>query len=544
MQANFSLDYDFVTLEQPKRLYLLARFQAGPSTTDQARRPLNLSLVIDRSGSMAGNKLDYTRHASQFLIQHLGAQDIFSLVLYNDDIKTLVQPDTITNKDAIIQQLNRVQADGTTNLSGGWLEGCLHVKKRLADQYINRVILMSDGLANRGVVETPALVSMARQKREEGISTTAMGLGSDFNEDLMMEMAKAGGGAFYFIESPEVAPQIFQEELAGLLKIVGQNLSITFIPGSQVADVRQLNAYPEQREGRNLSFRLGDIFGNEVKTLVLELNVPALASLGEAQIATLRFEYDDVSATGTSHHRNEYPVLVNVSASDVSTPPNTEVTRSVLLLKAAQARDEAVSAADRGDFVRASSILRETVSRIVGSGIADASLSEESAALSQQASQFDIGADAYDSYSRKMMSSQSHYTRADRHADAMNLRARESMRTERRKSQNQSGSVPPDQIMHGVTPTHLRWNNQEFAITAMITRIGRDSHNEIVVDAAGISRFHSQISRVGDKLYIEDLGSTNGTIIAGKPIYQPYELSAGDVVRLSDEELVFLRRND
>jgi Ca-activated chloride channel family protein len=545
MQANFSLDYDFVTLEQPKKLYLLARFEAGQSTTDQARRPINLSLVIDRSGSMAGNKLDYTRHASTFLIQHLGAQDIFSLVLYNDDINTMVQPDHVTNKDAIIQQLSRIQANGTTNLSGGWLEGCQHVNKRLSDQYINRVILMSDGLANRGVTDTPALVSMSRQKREEGITTTTMGLGKDFNEDLMMEMAKAGGGAFYFIESPEVAPQIFQEELSGLLKIVGQNLTISFLPGAHVADVQQLNAYPEQRDGRNRLFRLGDIFGNEVKTLVLELQVPALASLGEMQVATLRFEYDDVSADGTSHHVREFPIMINVSPDGASAgSPNAEVTRSVLLLKAAQARDEAVNAADRGNFKHASEILRNAIDNIERSGIVDDNLRDESVALREQASRFDIGPDAYDVYERKMMSTQSHYTRMDRHAAAIGLRNREQERTTKSPAQNKFSSSHSVPLMPGITPTHVRWNQQEFKIRGEIMRIGRDAHNEIAIDLSGISRFHSQIRRIGDKLVIEDLGSTNGTFVSGNPITQPHELSVGDVVQIGDAELVFLHRND
>jgi Ca-activated chloride channel family protein len=94
------------------------------------------------------------------------------------------------------------------------------------------------------------LVVLAQQKRAEGVPTTTMGLGTDCNEDLLMAMAEAGGGAFYFIESPEVTPTIFQEELQGLLSVVGQNLVIGVDPTDYVTTVNQLNSYPMHTNGR------------------------------------------------------------------------------------------------------------------------------------------------------------------------------------------------------------------------------------------------------------------------------------------------------
>jgi Ca-activated chloride channel family protein len=197
MRANFSLDYDVLSVQQPTKLYLLARFESGKPITK--RRLLNIGLVIDRSGSMAGSRIDYTRQAAQFLVQHLGADDMLSVVLYNDKIETLLSPQTLRNKDQVIQRLEHIKVRGTTNLSGGWLEGCANVAKNKSDDYLNRVILMSDGHANRGVTDQAQLVQMARQKYDnEGISSTMMGLGNDFNEDLLMTMANAGGWRFLF----------------------------------------------------------------------------------------------------------------------------------------------------------------------------------------------------------------------------------------------------------------------------------------------------------------------------------------------------------
>jgi len=553
MRADFSLDYDVLTVERPQKLYLMARFEAGDGPDDALRRPLNLSLVIDRSGSMAGDKIDYTRQAAQFLVQHLGANDMFSIVLYNDKVETLLAPEHVSNKDSVAQLLDRIRVRGTTNLSGGWLEGCNHVAAHLSESSLNRVILMSDGLANRGVTDNNMLITMAKQKYGEGVATTAMGLGKDFNEDLMMEMANAGGGAFYFIESPEVTPEIFKEELTGLLSVVGQNLTITVTTGEEVSAIRQLNAYPVDVTGRETGFRLGDIFAHEVKTLVLELSIPALDTIGEAKIASLRFDYDEITGSTTTHHTQEFPVNVNVRANPERSLPNEEVAQSVLLLQAANARRDAVKAADKGDYKHASQVLRDVAQSIDESQVLNDQLREEKDALLEQATKMDKGAEAYNEYSRKTMSTQALYTMTSRHDDTVMLRLREHQRKaknsdkketmEHEATQGTTGAtvVPREK---GVPPKFLKHKDKFYALDKEIIRIGRSSHNEIVIDEKGVSRFHGQIRLVDGKVIFEDLGSTNGSTVDGKSVEEPYELSVGDVVFMCDEKLVFHKDND
>jgi len=556
MRADFALDYDVLTVERPQQLYLMARFEAGTGPREAKRRPLNLSLVIDRSGSMAGDKIDYTRQAAQFLVQNLSNRDILSVVLYNDKIETLLPPEPVINKDRVLHQLDKMRVRGTTNLSGGWLQGCQHVAENLGMSTLNRVILMSDGLANRGVTDPNQLVQLARQKQDEGVSTTTMGLGNDFNEDLMIEMAHAGGGAFYFIESPEVAPQIFQEELSGLLNVVGQNLMISLNPTAQVSSVRQLNAYPMVQDGKSTRFRLGDIYGNEVKTLMLELNIPALRSLGEAQIATLRFEYDDVAGDYTEHQVRELPVRLNVQDDSAMRPlPNPDVTQSVLLLKAANARKNAVKAADKGEFNTASKILQAAADAIAEANLDSSQLMEERNALLRQAEQIEQGQSGYNAYDRKTMSTQAIYTMNSRHHETMQLRVREKERNESGKEKvGDTGEYafedmpttkddPEPQLASepGIPPTHMRWNEEVYSLDGELYRLGRASHNEIKITARGVSRFHAQIRREGEQLFIEDLESTNGTTVDGKLLKEPYPLSVGDVVYLCDEKLVFFR---
>ena len=541
MRADVILDYNVLVYNRPQKLNLMARFSSGPATEDRNRRPLNLSLVIDRSGSMAGDKIDYTRQAAQFLVQNLSAQDILSVVLYNDTVETLLQPEVVRRKDVINQRISGIKARGTTNLSGGWLEGCNLVTQNIDPVFVNRVILMSDGLANRGVTDSDQIISMVRKKLGEGISTTTMGLGNDFNEDLMMDMASAGGGAFYFIESPEVTPLIFQEELQGLLNVVGQNLMVTIKPSPYVSIMNQLHAYPMHTDGQSMTFRLGDVFGEEVKALLLELSVDAIPTPGELELATLRYEYDELLNEGVRHHIAEFPVTIRVQADeDVPKLPHPDVEQSVLLLRAANARKRAVRSADRGEFDTASQVLRDAALMIQQSVATNEKLDEERQALLKQADEIALGQSTYNEYNRKTMSTQAFYTMTSRHDDTVMLRVREMQRQTGSPvlpgGQKESLKIEPRE---GVTPTHVNWNDKTFHLEGDLIRIGRSRHNEITISASGVSRFHCQVRREGDQYLLEDLGSTNGTVVGGVLLDAPHILNVGDVAYICDEKLVF-----
>lgn len=531
MQADFYLDYDVLSVGQAHKVYLMARLMSGPVPASPQRLPLNLGLVIDRSGSMAGDKIAYTRQAAQFLVQNLGPKDTLSVILYNHEVEVLLPPQQLVYKDPVVQRLSEIKTGGTTNLSGGWLEGCNLVSQNLDEGQLNRVIIMSDGLANRGITDQSRLVALAQQKREQGVSTTTMGLGADFNEDLLIAMADAGGGAFYFIESPEVAPLIFQEELRGLLSMVGQNLAVQLEFGDHVDEVRQLNAYPSDTSLKHVSYRLGDIYADEMKTIVLELSISALEKLGMVEVATLRFEYDELSDNGSQHRSIELPIHVKVVPyAALLPPPNKDVRRSVLLLQAAQARREAVHAADKGDFLEASQVLRAVADDIEQSQIISPELDEERDALLKQASEMESG-DNYDKYSRKSMQTQAFYTMTDWHEGTQHLRTREMERVFKK---------PAVEKKPGVAPLFMSWNNRQFPLDADLIRIGRASKNDIVIDRRSVSRFHSQITRLVDGLVLEDLSSTNGTFVNDTRLEgQPHTLSVGDVVRFGDEQVIF-----
>jgi Ca-activated chloride channel family protein len=141
---------------------ILIRFRAD--LPESPRRNLNLSLVIDRSGSMAGNALFHALKAAESVVEQLTDKDILSVVVYDDHVNTVIPPQPVSDQAALIQAIRNVHVGGLTNLSGGWLQGCEYVQKDLDPQKINRVLLLTDGHANVGIRD-PQILNQHRSTK-------------------------------------------------------------------------------------------------------------------------------------------------------------------------------------------------------------------------------------------------------------------------------------------------------------------------------------------------------------------------------------------
>ncbi len=520
MEADYVLDYDVLSMAREHRLYLMARIQAGPPPDAASRRPLNLSVVLDRSSSMAGDKIEYVKKAAQFLVQRLSGRDCFSLVTYNEAVSVDSPPGPVLHKDAVNHAIQAIRPSGTTNLSGGWLKGCQLVEQNAAEGQINRVLLLTDGLANEGVTDPARLAAMARQKREEGVTTTTMGVGLGFNEDLLTRLASEGGGAFYYIDNPDQAPRIFTEELADLMSVVGQNLTITLTLSPDVKMVTQLNAYPADVRGREIVFHLGDMYGDEIKRLLLELAIPALRTLGQVEVARLRFDYDELGQERVAHRTMDLPILVNVAPEEAfaGQAPNAEVVRSALLLRAARAREEAVRYADLGDFDGASQVLTQAADAIWAADLDDEELEAEHNMLREEAIDMEMGAQRYDTHTRKISTTRAYYGAHDRD------------QSETTAMHGRLKSSRPALERHGPPPTQLTWKRESRDLDGAGLSLGRAADNDIVIPEDTVSSYHCQLVREGDDWILEDLNSTNGTFANGGRVKGRFRLSVGDVL--------------
>jgi Ca-activated chloride channel family protein len=240
-----------------------------------SRAPLNLALILDRSGSMQGDKLRYVQQAACHVLDMLDERDRIAVVAYDDQV-TLIAPSQPVSTHAcgeLKRKINELRPGGWTDLSGGWLEGCREVADRLTADGVHRALLLTDGLANRGITDIEELTHHARELRRRGVATSTFGVGLDFNEQLLEALAEQGGGHFYYIERPDHIPAVFRRELGELLTVVAREAFLSITIPSGVA-VELLGDLPHERTGERLRIFLGDLCAGERRTLYTRVLAP------------------------------------------------------------------------------------------------------------------------------------------------------------------------------------------------------------------------------------------------------------------------------
>lgn len=357
MDAKIRIDHELLAVEAEHSVHCMLELNV-PEASSDGRVPLNIALVIDRSGSMCGGELDVAKECARFLVRRMTPDDRLALVAYDDEID-LVAPLAPVDTAAIEHALARIDPRGSTNLSGGWLKGLEELGRAPDGDGVRRVLLLTDGLANVGVTDNDQLVAIAGGTKHQA-ATTTIGFGADFDEDLLAAMADASGGASYFAENPEDAPGIFAEEFTGLASLVAQNLSVEIRPADPVEMLGVLNEYPITDVPGGLQVQVGDAFGSERRRVVFRLRVPELTSLGVMRVADVIVRYVSVGGE-TASHEIKIPVTVNLVSADeaAAAEADHEVVEEVVVIEAARARREASDLADRGDFGAAGSTLMD-----------------------------------------------------------------------------------------------------------------------------------------------------------------------------------------
>jgi Ca-activated chloride channel homolog len=283
-EQNFSFemhsDLDLVASEVPTQR-VIELVVVPPSARAAVARPaLNLALVIDRSGSMAGDKLDNVRRAAAHVLDLLQEQDQVAIVAYDDTINLLApsQHVTVQARARLKSLIQELMPGNMTNLCGGWLCGCEEVARvaspgAVVGGQLNRVLLLTDGLANVGITGLEEIGLHASQLLNRGIATSTFGVGLDFNEHLLEHMANQGGGRFYFIADPHAIPSIFVQEFRELAAVTAQAVEVTLEIPAQV-DAKVLGSWRSEQNGQSLRLWLGDIPSGQRREVYVRLLLP------------------------------------------------------------------------------------------------------------------------------------------------------------------------------------------------------------------------------------------------------------------------------
>lgn len=368
LKTSYDFDQAILPTGPALKTHILLRFRAD--IPESPRRNLNLSLVIDRSGSMAGAPLHHALKAAESVVDQLEPDDTLSVVVYDDAVDTPVPPQSVTNKAALKTAIGKVRAGGITNLSGGWLKGCDYVKTHLDPQKINRVLLLTDGHANMGIQDPQILTATAGKKAEEGIITTTLGFAQGFNEDLLIGMARAASGNFYFIQSVDEATEVFSIELDSLRAVVGQNLVVTLELADGVSLVDTLSlAKVNQNEAGATVITLGELYEGEDKLLGLSLAIAA-APIGDLPIMKLHYSAEVVQDNVIQSVSGTAEVTAKVGTiEEAASVASSNIILELSRLTIAKAKETALDLAEQGKHPEAEQILRALIQDLQNKGL-------------------------------------------------------------------------------------------------------------------------------------------------------------------------------
>ncbi len=346
--------------------YVLVRVVAPAAIGRERRVPVNVALVLDRSGSMAeSRKFGLAREAVESALHMLHRDDRFSLVVYDTEIDVLSQSGLATEdaKRTALRALSQVGPRGGTDLSGGWLRGCEQVAEFMDRESVSRCLLLTDGLANHGILDRGTLAEHASGLRSRGVTTSTFGVGADFDERLLRDMAHGGGGNFYFIESAAQIPRILTGELSEALEVTMRGVAIEVTVPHDVR-AEPLNRYRHSRSGVDGSLRieLGDLIASQEIAAVVKLDFPAGAA-GEEVRGRVRLFSGGVEGT---QHEGVAAIIWRFAShpENEAQPRDIVVDREVATLYAARARAEATEANRHGDMRHGRRVLERTAARI------------------------------------------------------------------------------------------------------------------------------------------------------------------------------------
>jgi Ca-activated chloride channel family protein len=325
-------------------LLITVRSPEQPLAQQKQRPGLNLALVIDRSGSMAGSKLSYARKAARFLAGELTERDRLAIVTFDEQVNVLVPSQPVRDPLLFISAINTIDAGGCTALFDGWLAGATQVANQLDPAGLNRVLLLSDGQANKGLTDAEAIAARVEGLTQRGISTSAFGLGSGFDEDLMGAIAAAGDGTLAQIESPRQLADLYASELQGLASTLGRRVSLGIRGkhGAEVEDV--LNNLPLTGAGNHQLPNLR--YGQEL-SVGMRLQLPAWTP--NQEIASVRLAWEAPDQQGRQELIEHLILPVKQQAELEGLDPDPEVAEQLALLQANRERRLAIEELDRGD---------------------------------------------------------------------------------------------------------------------------------------------------------------------------------------------------
>lgn len=319
MKVKAYLDVDMVAVETTDRVSLMVDLTAPIGDAQKSRPGQAVQVVLDRSGSMSGARLESAKQSILKLIDRLAPQDSFGLVAFDDQALVIAPLRTMADHDmaALRKVIREMNTGGSTDISAGYFLG-LRELARVNNDSGATLLLVSDGHANAGVQEPAELLKVASKHATSKITTSTIGVGDGYDEKILEALARGGGGQHRFAYTIDEAVGAIAAEVSDLLdkSVVNAVLRVTPVAGLASPLIEILQNLPYWRDGESYVVQLGDLFAGENRRFLIDFQVPGMAALGLCKIADITLEYLNISEM--TEISVTMPVQVNVVPEDVA----------------------------------------------------------------------------------------------------------------------------------------------------------------------------------------------------------------------------------
>ncbi len=361
--------------------YVLIEATPGEVVAD-IRMPLNFSLVLDRSGSMGGAKIRNLREAAKLAVDGMSPQDYISVIIFNDQARVLVPSQTVTDKAGIKDKINGIHDRGGTAISKGMKLGLAQIEEQRDPKRISRLLLLTDG---QTFGDEEDCVRLGTEAGDREVKINALGLGDDWNEDLLDAIAEASGGVSDFIDAPEKIVAFFQQAVQSMQATVVQNaqMVLRLVGGVQPRQVWQVvpmisNLGYQPLSDRDVQVHLGDLEKDQGRALLVELLL-APRPEGRYRIAQAEVSYD-VPGAGVVKEKVKADIMLDFTSDPaLSKRYDPGVMNIVEKVTTFKLQTRALEEAKIGDIAGASQKLRAAATRLLEMGeeeLASAALQE------------------------------------------------------------------------------------------------------------------------------------------------------------------------
>jgi uncharacterized protein YegL len=326
------------------------------AAVQQVRTPLNLALVLDASGSMAEpGKMSYLRQSLIVFLETLQAEDIVSIVTYDTSARVIRPAAYVGDKRWIEEAVMQIQTGGQTNLHAGMMLGFEQVDQHFDVRRNNRVILLTDGIANVGETSPVRIAEHAREYNDKGIHLSTIGLGMDMNDELLSELAQQGRGAYHFVDSAEEMEKVFVEEAEGLVERVANDVQVLIEPAPGFS-LREVTGYESVPPAEGAMVQMQDMGAGDSQVLLARLEGTSAAA-GIRTVATVTLVYEDPFAQRMRQMSSTLTIVVSNMA-NYDPVEDIELRRNVTIVETAEALKRIDELYLQGEYLSAWQVAR------------------------------------------------------------------------------------------------------------------------------------------------------------------------------------------